>query len=168
MLYQCLEHDSATYAGSPILGTREFKNMFVEMRQAQATSSQVTLGVIGGCNNVASASASFAGPVKSTLESSQCMMEMHFMTTARFLAECYDEGGPKPIARVSFKFCLELPTNKFPDEREQEKYHGMFCTVCPNSKGSWMFLDQNEACTYKFQVERHVCKIIFVAQPQFQ
>ncbi len=108
--------------------------MFVEMRQAQATSSQVTFGVTGGCKSVASAIASFAGSVESTLESSQRMMEMpsHFMSGTGFCAECLDVEGPKPIARVDFKFWLELPTNEFPDEREQKKYQGMFCTVYPN------------------------------------
>jgi hypothetical protein len=64
--YQCLECDAAIYSGSSILGMREFKDTFMEMRQAQATSSQVTLGVTGGCKSVASASASFSGPVEST------------------------------------------------------------------------------------------------------
>jgi len=170
VLYQCLECDAAIYSGSSILGTREFKDTFMEMRQAQATSSQVTIGVTGGCKCVASASASFAGPVESTLESSQRMMEMpsHFMSSTGFCAECLDLEGPKPIARVDFKFWLELPTNEFPDEREQKKYHGMFCTVYPNFKGIWMLLDQNEACEYEFQVERHVCELISVAQPQSQ
>ncbi len=152
VLYQCLEYDAAIYSGSSIQGMREFKDTFVEMRQAQATSSQVTSGVTGGCKSVASASASFAGPVESTLESSQCMMEMpsHFMSGTGFCAESHDVGGPKSIARVDFEFQLELPTNKFPDERKQKKCHGMSCTIYPDFKGIWMFLDQNEACEYRF------------------
>ncbi|CAK9868002.1 unnamed protein product [Sphagnum jensenii] len=153
--------------GSSILRTREFKDTFMEIRQAQATSSQMTLGVTGGCKSVTSASASFAGPVESTLESSQCMMEMpsHFVSGTGFCAECLDVGGPKPIARVDLNFgwSFQQTNSLMKGSRRSIMACSAQYTLISKAFGcSWIKMKP----VNEFQVERHVCEPISVAQPQ--
>jgi hypothetical protein len=161
---QCLGCDAATLYESRLLGTHDLKDTFME--QTQATSSQATFGVTGGFHGFASASASFTKPLASTLQSNQRVTEIpsEFVSGTGFHSECHDLGGQTPILRYDFNFRPELLTNMFPDGSDQEKYHGMHCTVYPSFKGVWGFLSQDEACKYKFRVERHVCELVCVAQ----
>ncbi len=161
---QCLGRDAATLCRSSSVGTRDLKDTFME--QTQATSSQATLGVTGGFHGFASASASFTKPLASTLQSNQRATEIpsEFISGTGFQPECHDHGGPTPILRYDFNFWPKLLTNMFPGESDQEKYHGMCCTVYPSFKGSWGLLSQDEACEYEFRVERHVCELVSVAQ----
>jgi hypothetical protein len=161
---QCLGCDAATLCGSRLLGTHDLKDTFME--QTQATSSQATLSVTGGFHGFASASASFAKPLASTLQSNQRVTERpsEYISGTGFQPECHDLGGPTPILRYDFNFQPELPTNIFPDGSEQGKYHGMRCTVYPRFEGVWGLLSQDEACKYEFRVERHVCELVCVAQ----
>jgi hypothetical protein len=161
---QCLGHDAATLCGSSLVGTRDVKDTYME--QTQATSSQATLGVTGGFQGLASASASFTKPLASTLQSNQRVTEIpcEVISGTGFQPECHDHGGPTPILRYDFKFRPELPTNMIPDGSDQEKYHGMRCTVYPRFEGVWGLLSQDEACKYEFRVERHVCELVCVDQ----
>ncbi|CAM5999824.1 unnamed protein product [Sphagnum balticum] len=140
-------------------GTRDLKDTLLE--QTQATSSQATFGVTGGFHGFASASASFTKPLASTLQSNQRVTEIpsEFISGTGFHPECHDLGGPIPILRYDFNFRPELPTNMFPDGSDQEKYHGMRCTVYPRFEGVWGLLSQDEACKYEFRVERHTYKV---------
>jgi hypothetical protein len=142
--------DAATLYGSRLLGTHDLKDTFME--QTQATSSQATFGVTGGFHGFASASASFTKPLASTLQSNKRVTEIpsEFVSGTGFHSECHDLRGPTPILRYDFNFRPELLTNMFPDGSDQEKYHGMHCTVYPSFKGVWGFLSQDEACKYKF------------------
>jgi hypothetical protein len=156
--------DAATLYGSRLLGTHDLKDTFME--QTQATSSQATFGVTGGFHGFASASASFTKPLASTLQSNQRVTERpsEYISGTGFQPECHDLGGPTPILRYDFNFRPELPTNMFPDGSDQEKYHGMRCTVYPRFEGVWGLLSQDEACKYEFRVERHVCELVCVDQ----
>jgi hypothetical protein len=145
-----LGHDAATLYGSSLVGTRDLKDTLLE--QTQATSSQATFGGTGGFHGFASASASFTKPLASTLKSNQRVTEIpsEFISGTEFHPECHDLGGPTPILRYDFNFRPELPTNMFPDGSDQEKYHGMRCTVYPRFEGVWGLLSQDEACKYEF------------------
>ncbi|CAK9868013.1 unnamed protein product [Sphagnum jensenii] len=136
------------------------------MEQTQATSPQATFGVTGGIQGFASASVSLTKPFASTLQSNQRVTEIpsEFISGTGFHASCHDEPSPTPILRYDFNFRLQLPTNMFPDGSDQEKYHGMRCTVYPSFEGVWGSLSQDPECEYKFQVERHVCELVCVDQ----
>ncbi len=88
-----------------------------------------------------------------------CLQHFVTVTTERpseyisgtgFQPECHVLGGPRPILRYDFNFRPELPTNKFPDGSDLEKYRGMRCTVSTHFKGIWGLLSQDEACKYEF------------------
>jgi hypothetical protein len=97
------------------------------------------------------------------------MMEMpsHFVSGTGFCAECLDVGGPKPIARVDFKFWLELPTNNSLMKGSRRSIMACSAQYTLFSKAfgcSWIKMKP----VNEFQVERHVRELISVAQPQPQ
>jgi hypothetical protein len=139
------------------------------MEQTQATCPQATFGVTAGFHSFVSASASLTKPFKSTVQSNQRMTEIpsEFISGTGFHASCHNKLGPMPILRYDFNFRPQLPTNMFPDGSDQEKYDGMRRTVYPSFEGVWGLLSQDSECEYKFQVERHVCELVCVAQSPF-
>jgi len=161
---QCLGHRAATLCGSSLVGTRDAKDTYMEQRQA--TSSQATIEVTGGFHGLASASASVTKPLTSTLQSNQRVREIpcEVISGTGFQGKCHDHSGATPILRYDFKFRPELPTNMFPDRSDQEKYHGMCCTVYPRFEGVWGLLSEDEVCKYEFRVERHVFELVSVAR----
>jgi hypothetical protein len=163
---QCLQPGAATLFRSGLRGAQDGKEIFME--QTQATTPQAKVGVTGGFHGFVSGSASLTMPFASRLESNQRVIEIpsQFISGTGFHASCHDVPGPTPSLSYGFKFRPRLPTNRFPDGSDQDKYHGMRCTVNPSFEGVWDRLSQDRECKYKFQVERNVCELVRVHQSQ--
>jgi hypothetical protein len=159
-----LEPDAATPSPSKLLESQNLKYTILE--QTQATSAQLTLGATGGCNGVASVTASLNKPLASTLQLNQRVIEIssEFISGTRFRADCVDRGGATPMLGYNFKLWPEVPANKLPDGFDEEKYKGTLCTVSPNFKANWRVTRQDVICKYELKVKRHACELVLVAK----